>query len=482
MVNNIAAEKVFLAGIVHHPAKLFEFVQYLCEDDFQHAATRMTFDAIRSLVVDKESEKISKSKIVSEAKALGYHNYLSTTKNGEWIDELFAEDITVDEVSVQFMEVKRQSYIRGVIDSLDTNKQYLKSTGDPLSEIITRVEDSVVSQVNIVDRGEHATIDMRDGFREFIDSIADDPGHMGLDLGYPIWQERAGHIRNGSITFMVGTTGSGKSQFGLRAIERAARQGLPVLYLDSELNKHDQWIRLAAMMTKVPSQYIETGFWRMSTSELQQHGVTDPKTIEEIQMYGRRLRDDLVWERMSRMPIYYQSISGLDVQEVLPSIRRWLLTHVKPDRETRVPQCLIVYDYIKLAMTNEIRSGAIQEYQQHGLNVAALHDFMNKYNVPCLAFGQTNNEVDDSLKCVAGSKRISENVESVSYLKRKTDRERAADGIGTHLMRIFKARYGMGLWDGHINFDADLSCGDFQEIALGNLQSNNESDDDNSEE
>jgi hypothetical protein len=127
-----------------------------------------------------------------------------------------------------------------------------------------------------------------------------------------------------------------------------------------------------------------------------------------------------------------------------------------------------VLDYIKLATLDDVRRG-VAEWQQHGVNVATLHNMMKKYNVPCLAFGQTNNELDEGFKCIAGGKRISENVTSISYLKKKTVDERSFDGDGTHLMKVFGTRYGPGTGDTHINFDVDLSCGDFQEIGLSGV-------------
>lgn len=468
-MSNIAAEKVFLAGIVHHPSKLFEYVQYLDEEDFQHAATRMTFEALRSLIIEKEAQVVTKAKIVAEAKALGHQNYLSTTQDGKWIDDLFAEVISDHEVTSHFLEVKRQSLKDKYTDTFVELRDYLASTDDPLSEMISKVENAVISKVNILDKGEHAIVDMRDGFQEFLNNLANDPGHIGLDLGYPIWQERVGHVRNGSVTFVVGTTGSGKSQFGMRAAITAARKGLPVLYLDSELNKNDQWIRMAAMLAKIPSEYIETGFWCMTEDQLRAHGINDPEKIDDIINSGKRLKDPRLYEVFNNMSVYYQSISGMSVPDVIPHMRRWLLTHVKPNRDTRVPQCLIVYDYIKLAMTNEISRGILAEWQQHGLHVANLHDFVTQYNIPMIAFGQTNNEVDDGIKCVAGGKRISENVDSVSYFKRKTNDERAIDGAGTHLFKIFKARYGRGLWGGHVNFNVNLAYGDFHELDIGTL-------------
>lgn len=472
---NIAAEKVFLAGIIARPAKIFDYLDYLNENDFQHAATRITFEAIRSLVLNKEATAITKAKLVAEAKALGHQNYLSVTKDGQWIDELRDEKVEEHEITEHFLEIKRQTLKSSYAKAFEEMSNYLASTADPLSVMIGKVEDSVISQVNTLDRGENAPVQLVKGIWEFIDDLASDPGHLGIDLGYPVWQDRVGQLRNGSVTLVVATAKAGKSQFALRAALQAARKGLPVMLLDSELNKNDQMIRLAAMMARVPFQFIETGFWKMTPDQLKSHGVIDEQQIIHILECGRRLHDPELRQRVLALPITYQSISGMDVPAVIPHMRRWILKDVKPDRTTKNAQCLVVYDYIKLATITDLKSNRnIAEWQMHGINVATLHDTMKRYNIPCLAFGQTNNEIDDGIQCVAGGKRISENVTSISYLKRKSSDERAFDGDGSHFIRVFGTRYGAGTPVGHVNFDADLSCGDFREIGLSTINFNEE--------
>jgi hypothetical protein len=471
-MSNIAAEKVFLAGVIAKPMKLFDYLDYLDETDFQHAATKMTFEALRSLVLGKEATTITKAKLVAEAKALGHQNYLSATKDGQWLDELYKEKVEDQELTELFLEIKRQTLKENYKRTFEETSNYLTTTADPLSVMIGKVEDAIISQVNTLDRGENAPVLLTKDIWTFIDDLANDPGNLGMDLGFPVWQDRVGQLRNGSVTFVVATAKAGKSQFALRAALNTARKGLPVLLCDSELNKNDQQIRLVALMARVPFQFIETGFWKMSAEQLKSHGVTDEQQISHIMECGRRLRDPELRERVLALPITYQSISGMDVPAVVPHLRRWILKDVKPDRTTKNAQCLVVYDYIKLAMAIDNRT--TPEWQVHGLNVGLLHETMKRYNIPCLAFGQTNNEIDDGIKCVAGGKRISENVTSVSYLKRKTDDERAFDGNGSHYLRVFATRYGAGTPVGHINFDADLSCGDFKEIGISTVNFNEE--------
>jgi hypothetical protein len=180
------------------------------------------------------------------------------------------------------------------------------------------------------------------------------------------------------------------------------------------------------------------------------------------------MKDPVLRERVAGIKVDYQSISGMDVPDVIPHIRRWILTKVKPNLESKAPQCLIVYDYIKLATINDVRSG-IAEWQLHGVNVATLHDLVKEYNVPMIAFGQTNNEIDQGFKCIAGGKRIVENVTSISYLKAKSEEERSIDSNGSHIVRVFGARYGSGMSDGYINFLANLSYGKFTEMNVGTM-------------
>ena len=78
--------------------------------------------------------------------------------------------------------------------------------------------------------------------------------------------------------------------------------------------------------------------------------------------------------------------------------------------------------------------------------------------------------MDDGIKCVAGGKRISENVDSVTYFKRKSEQERTSDGQGTHMCKIFKSRFGRGLWNSYVNFDVDLRFGEFTELDIGQVR------------
>ena len=467
--SNVNAESLLLSCFIRHPTTFFQVSEYLTEEDFTNTACRYTYQCIRSLYMDKGLNKISKAHIVSEANSLGIENYMSAIKNGEILDILISNYVDEKESKDLFLTVKKETLRRGYDTSLNEAIVFNRNSTEPLHQHIGNIEKLVLSQSFILDQEKHGIQNLGSHAEEVINNLAEDAGNLGIDIGYPIWQEKIGHIRNASVTFIAATSKSYKSQFGLRAaLTTAYKFNLPVLIADSELSKENQIVRLVGMFAKVPYGIIENGYWKLSAAELKSEGVSD-NDINYILEYGKRLKDPKLWEKIRKLPIDHLSIQGMGAGGAIPHIRRWMMTKVKPDPNAKVPQCLIIYDYIKLASIDELRGGMLQEYQVHGLNLAALHDFALEYNVPIIAFGQTNRELEDSYRAIAGSERIVWNVDSITLLVRKTAQKAALDPNGGHYMKVIGARNGHATHAGHINFQIYGDRGEFLELEYSSI-------------
>jgi replicative DNA helicase len=469
-MSNQAAEKLLLSSFVRYPQTFFNFVNYLSEDDFMSLGHKYIFQALKSLYLEDASERVSKLKLISKAKSLGFDNFMAITKDGQTIDGILAENLPEEECITYFQVVKRETIKRKYIDVADDVKGYINNTTDSAVKIIDSVEQRLIDVSRELNTSDAAIIPIGEHAQETIMSFSENPGHLGWDLGFPVWQHKIGQIRNGSITFVVAPPKQGKSQFGLKnALTVAFKFRCPVLLVDTELKKKDQIVRLIGMLANVPYEILETGFWKLSPDELKARNIPESRWAEFAE-YKKRMEDPVLWEKVSKMPISYLEASGLGVEEVLPKLRRWILTQAKPSKDAKFPQCLIVYDYIKLATLDELRGGKLAEWQLHGLNVAALHDFVNKWNVPMLLFGQTNREMNYSTDCVAGAKRIIDNVSSISLLKRKDEDEKAMDPNGNYFLMPLETRYGAGMHNGgHINISFNPGMGDFSEIGISTL-------------
>ncbi len=468
---NLQAEKLLLSGFIRHPTEFFKFGIHLNKEDFNHRSLEVTFEVIYSLLMNKEVEKLSKSKMVAEAVSLGHGDYMSLMQDGDLIDSMMSEDVSLKDIKRSFLDVKNNSYRKSTISKLKDSIGYLEKTTDNTSKMIGTVESMIISQASILDKGERGVINLTDGIKDSIMNFGNNPGNIGIDLGYEEFQNRVGQIKNGSFTFIAATAKAGKSQLGLNfGIIASRKNNLPVLIIDTEMNEENQQTRTVGQFADIPYNIIETGYWNMTEDELKSEGM-DQEDIKKIKTYSVKLKDENMWKALDRMPLDYLKASGMGVQEVIPHIRRWLLTRVKPDKTSKVPQCLILYDYIKLATIDELKGG-ISEYQLHGLNVGALHDLVNEFKVPCIGFGQTNREITDNFNCVAGAKRIVENVSTICLWSQKTDSQYSRDPNGSHMMKIFDGRFANPTGSYHINWDAKLSSGQFKEIGMSTVNLN----------
>lgn len=467
-MTNVAAESLLLSCFIRYPDAFFNVVDYMHDEDFEQTGHQMIYLSVKSLYLDRESDNVSKVKLISEAKRLGFDNFKASTKDYALLDQAMKNSVSENDTDKYFADVKRESIFRQYEHEFHEQRRYLKDTNDPLTTVIGRIEQAIFNVPDNLDQGAHGIVSLGAEAEKVILDLAESPGQVGLDVGLPVWQNRIGQIRNGGCTFIAATAKTGKSQLGMRLGVNVALQSKPVLLADSELSKPEQVVRLVGMLAGVPYNVLETGYWKLSPQELIAEGIPDDE-LPRYEEYKKRMMNRDFWDKVARSPIDYLSISGVSMEDALPRMRRWVLTRVKPDRESKFPECLIIYDYIKLSSFDELRGGKLGEHQVHGFNVMALHEFCKRYNVPVIAFGQTNRELDTDFNCIAGAKRIVDNVTSVTLLKSKTEEEMGFDGTGNHLLRVFCARFGPGTHGGHVNINFDKSRGEVEELGFSTV-------------
>jgi hypothetical protein len=201
--------------------------------------------------------------------------------------------------------------------------------------------------------------------------------------------------------------------------------------LDTEMAKEDHYNRILANLSGIEINRIATG--RFSENEIDKEKVFTAA------------------EKLEKIPYHYISIAGESFENILSQMRKWIYQHVGFDENGQTKDCLIIYDYLKL-MGSEGISSVMQEYQVLGFQITKLHNFMVKYDVPCLSFVQLNRDgiTRESTDVVSGSDRLIWLCTSFSIFKMKSDEEVATDGIdsGNRKLVPIVARHGAGLDDG----------------------------------
>jgi replicative DNA helicase len=464
-MSNIAAEFGLLAGLCKNPDVFFNIQQHLSVDDFTDKAHKQFFIVLQRLLMNSSDKLVvDQPKLMAEATAIGFRDFYEICRDGELIEACLEHESDTKDTTRSFLQVKRESVKGGYEQMLKELKKYLGETTDDTSEIINKMDTSLIDLSNklqgVVD---DEIIRLPECAQDIIFDLAEHPGELGVDVGFPIWQRAIGGLRNGSVTFIAATAKAGKSQIGARAAIELSRH-MPVLYCDSELNEIAQSVRAFGMHGEVNYEILETGYWKSDRDKIIRDGY-DVSFATQCGLARQVLEDEDIWAEFRSRKLYYKRMTGMSAREMIPFVRRWVMQHVGLDSQTRQARCLIVWDYIKLARIDEVNKMGVGAHDILGDTCMALHDFAEEFNLPILAFGQTNRSMDKDLNMIAGAKKIVELVDSISLFHKKDADDQVISPKGTHEMHILASRYGKGV-STHIDINADLGIGKFDELGV----------------
>lgn len=462
---NVAAEFGLLAGLCNNPDIFFNVQQHLSVDDFTDRAHKKFFIVLQRLLMSATGQLVvTQAGLMAEATALGFKDFYEVCREGELIEACLDHESSVADTGRAFLQVKRESVKGGYQEMLKKLGKYLSETPDETSDIINTVDTSLIDLSNklqgVVD---DEIIHLPQRALEIIDDLANHPGELGVNIGFPIWQRAIGGLRNGSVTFLAATAKAGKSQIGVRAAVELSRY-MPVLYCDSELNETAQGVRAFGMHIEIPYEILETGYWKADRHKIIREGY-DKTFATQCELARAVVEDEDIRSEFASHKLYYKKMTGMTAREMLPFLRRWVMQHAGIDKDTRQARCLIIWDYVKLARIDEVRALGVGAHDVLGDACMALHDFAEEFNLPMLAFGQTNRSMDKDLSMIAGAKKITELVDSISLFHLKDAYDLVNSPQGTHEMHILGSRYGKGV-STHIDIEADLSIGKFKELGV----------------
>lgn len=469
-MSNVAAEFGLLAGLCRHPHIYFNIQQHLSVDDFFDKVHQKFFIVLQRLLLNSSSNQliVTQPALLAEASALQMKDFYEVCRDGELIEACLEYEGSEADTIRSFRQVKRESVRHSYLEMLKKEAKYLKETTDDTDEIINHIDSSVIDTSNrlqgVVD---DEIIQLPDHAEDIIFDLAEHPGELGVDIGFPIWQRSIGGLRNGTVTFICASAKAGKSQIGARAAVELSEH-IPVLYCDSELNEIAQSVRAFGMYGEINYEILETGYWKAEQEKILKDGY-DKTFATQCKLARTTIEDADVWADFKSHKLFYKKMTGMTAREMLPFLRRWVIQNVGTDKGGRVPRCVIVWDYIKLARIDEVSKMGVGAHDILGDTCMALHDFAEEFNVPILAFGQTNRQMDKDLNMVAGAKKIVELVDSITLWHKKDADDLQRDPNGTHEMHVLASRYGKGV-STHINVSADLSIGKFKEVGVAKFQ------------
>lgn len=428
--------------------------------DFNWPINRAIFAIMKHMDEEDTIEVFDSETIRIKAKTLGFEELFKSDRASEYMALLSNTSHPKENLSSMASAVKRWAIVRQIYNRFKDGQQYLldlKGT-ESAAEIINKCESHILDFTTGSD-GIRNIGPLTEGLIASIrEKLGSDPvDQVGIPSGYPIWDECVGGgLRRATVNLIVARAKAGKSFHALNLGRRVSiAHKIPVLYLDSELNKSYQQTRLISMVADCPLNMFETGKFK-----------NDPELVKKVEDAGQAL---------DNAKITYASIAGMGIGEILSTIRYWIVRHVGFNQYGKANDCVVVYDYLKL-MSSDGLSKQTPEYILLGLMMTDLHNFAVKYDIPIVLYAQTNREGinSDDTSIVSGSDRLLWLCSNLSVLRNKDDQDVSLNcgfNYGNKKLIILETRHGSGFTKNfdYINLHASLKPGVEKEKATGDI-------------
>lgn len=433
-LQDLASERAVLAALCQYGLDCYLEIDFVDADHFTDDMNQLLFHCVHKSV--SENSKVELASILSAANSLGVHESLNNKQEISFIRSLFNFPIHKENAKTHAVKIAKLKLARDLKKTLKACEKDLDATNgdEDVMDLISKVEAPILdATADIYQSSNKKTEIIGEDIDDYIEYLSENVSdNVGIPTGFPRYDAAiGGGLRRKCVDLVAARPKVGKSMFGDAVAMNVSRMGIPVLMLDTEMSKEDHLNRMLANLSGVDINKISTGKF-----------TENPLEKEKVEKAAQELKD---------IPYHYISIAGQSFENILALMRKWVYQHVGFDESGVTNDCLVVYDYLKL-MGSEGISSSMQEYQVLGFQITQLHNFMVKYDVPCLSFVQLNRDgiTKESTDVVSGSDRLIWLCTSFSIFKMKSEEEIAEDKIenGNRKLVPVVARHGCGLDDG----------------------------------
>ena len=431
---DLGAERAVLAGIFSYGLESYvEVCDIIDSDSFSHKNNQVIFKCLEKII--KDGAEIDLPSLLSAAKKLDLQDIINSTQELEYINSLMEYPVKKDNVLYFAAQIKKFEFARKIKKLTNKIGRDIDDiNGDEsIDEIINILENPITDFLREDDTGNKPER-IGDGVEEYLEFLIENKcDQIGIPTGFARYDAAiGGGLRPGGVDLVSARPKVGKSVFGDNVAINVAAKGIPVLMLDTEMSKEDHLNRIISNLSGVPINEVATGRF---TDD-------DEKSIKVKQAI----------DHIKDIPYTYVTVAGAPFEQILNTIKRWIMQEVGQDENGKTNQCVVVYDYLKLMTSGSITNN-IQEYQALGFQITALHNLAVKYEFPCLSFVQLNRDgiTKESTDAVSGSDRLIWLCTSFSIFKTKSAEELAEDGpnAGNRKLVPIVSRHGPGMDDGN---------------------------------
>jgi replicative DNA helicase len=339
----------------------------------------------------------------------------------EYLTILEESNVPPDNLKV-FIDKVKQSYTRRSLLSIskDVQEFILSDDANTLnpSELIGFVE-SKVNDLAITNTSSVEVYKMGSDTERVLAERAEHPAQIpGIEVGWEEYDRLTNGAQPGDLIIICAPSKTGKSVMLTNwATNISIFDGIPILYMDTEMNEREQEDRILANLTGIPHKEIVSGMYVMDTA----FGLAAEK-ISKL----KKAREQL------ELGNYYHVYMPMFTIEKVTALARKFATQMNIKA--------LFFDYIKIP-SNQGNFKSIQEYQALGFFTSGLKDLAGTLKIPVFSACQANrNDLkteEPDANDIGGSYRILQLASKLMFLYNKSDERIAKDGFNNGNQQLF---------------------------------------------
>lgn len=345
----------------------------------------------------------------------------------EYIDMLMVSPVA-DNLSFYIAQLKEAQLLRMTYLLADDVQKQILEEGENSSaeEILQKLQEKILD-VSLQQGDTQEVKKFGETTRERLRRRLEDPTEvLGFQVGWNVWDRVTQGYCSNDLTVIVGESKTGKSTFLLNHAKiLSVDNGLPGLYIDTEMDTEEQEDRLVSMISSVPFEEIRNGMFGVDS----EYGTAEEKirAVEEATA------------KLEASPFYHVYVPAFTTDKVTALVRRY---------KTQYNIQYFVFDYIKLPESDVRSLQTAQEWQRLGFFTSSLKNLCGICGIPGITAAQANRSsignTNQNENSIGGSYRIIQIATKIVYLRNKLPHEMEQEQmrLGNQVLKIGLQRHG----------------------------------------
>ena len=261
---DVAAERAVLSGICNYGETAYLDIADIIQDSsFTIDSNSIIFKCLKTVCEREQKPNIDIATIFSVAEELGFSHILTKKEETQHLKAIMDFPVSQDNVRKFAAKIRKLEIARLLRKQLELAQEKILDVNgtEPIGSILGIAEETIFNFTSLLNDSDNHPVVIGQNIEEYIQALETNRvDQVGIPTGFPAYDQAiGGGLRKGTVNVIAARPKTGKTLLSDNLGFNIAKLGVPVLNMDTEMNKEDHINRILAMMTEIEINVIETG-------------------------------------------------------------------------------------------------------------------------------------------------------------------------------------------------------------------------------